>query len=152
MENIQHKYEKLALKATSSAFDYERGTIYSFLKYCKACGEGLNKPPPYARKTDRSLWKKSFCCEECKENGKRVGQQIKLKGTYFNFKKDYPVEEMAFLAIDIERAEKQLPPTLQIVLKADRLFNLLSEKLRFLEIETGETWYESKWYYWINQI
>jgi len=152
MSNLRYKYERLFAKATHSSFDYERGTIYVFKKYCRACGEGLTRPNMWDPREEKALWKKSFCCDECKQNGVRDLPTIKIKPSDSQYRDNYPLEEMAFVALEIQKEEEKIPPLLRLIAKADQGFNLLSEKLRFLEVETSDKWYPSKFFYWLGKI
>lgn len=151
MSNLKFKYEKLAAKVMSSSFDYERGTIYVFQKYCKHCGSGLIKPHSWDPKEDKKLWKKSFCSDECQEIGPRFFQAISVKPSETYHRRDYPIEEMAFIALEIQKEEKNEIPLIALVRKTNEAFKLLSEKMRFMEIETQEKWYPSKWFYWLSR-
>lgn len=152
MSNLKLKYERLAAKVFSSPFDYERGTIFVFDKYCKHCGEGLTKPAQWDHREDKALWRKSFCSDECLEFGARHFERLSIKPSTINHKTDYPIEEMAFIALEIQKEEAKEAPLMRLIRKANETFNLLSEKLRFLEIETDEKWYASKWFYWMNKM
>lgn len=152
MQSLRDKYAELVSRATSSSIDYGRLTIYSFPKHCKHCGEGLAQGKVRIKK---SLWRKSYCSEECQELGPSKQRKYSLtakSGGHPTSSRELAMEELAFIGLQIEREESKLPPMIRLVVRADKAFNLLSEKLSFLEIESGEEWTPSKFYYWLNKI
>lgn len=152
VDRLRYKYERLSEKINASAIDYERGTAFVFPKYCKACGEGLVKPHQWDPRLQKGLFKRSFCSQECKDEGPRKGPIMKVNPSHTVYRKDYPVEEMAFIGMQIEKLEQKEAPIVKLIKKACTEFKLISEKLRFLELETGERWYPSRFYFWLSKI
>lgn len=151
--NPKAKYQRLAHRLLSSSVDYGRQTIYLFQKYCKRCGEGLQKLAPGNIHLKKTLWRKSFCSEECLEEGARKFHTfpITVKPNHPNNKKESVIEEMAFLAVEMKREEEQEAPISKLIRETFG-FKFLSEKLRFLEVMTGELWMPSRYYFWLNKL
>lgn len=146
--DLRDKYEKLFLKASSpKSANFSQSTVYSFDKHCKHCRQGLKKPKFHDRRIKKKLYKSGYCSEECKAKG--VAQEISVGASHnntFTSKSHEIVEEMAFTALEIQKQEAKLMPIQKLVLHADRSFKLLSEKLRWLEVTTGEKFYSAKFY------
>ena len=153
--SLESKYQRLFDKASSpKTLDIGRSTIYAFDRYCKHCGQGLIQPKRFDRRTLKALFKKSFCSDKCKKLGKREESTfpISANGSPPGVKKEHIVEEMAFIAIELQKRDKVSHPVLKLIQRARQNYRLLSEQLAFLEAWTGEKWYESKFYYWVSKI
>ena len=146
------RHKKLFEKASSpSSADIFSGTAYIFPKYCKNCFKGMVEPSKKARK--HKLFGSGFCSNKCKSCGPRIKSSfpVKVKDTFVKSNRLVEItEEMAFIALKIKREETGSFVLKRLVKKANLMFFLLSEKLAFLEKETNEKWYASKFYYWIN--
>lgn len=153
--SLQVKYQRLSERATSAkSIDYGRATIYVFDKHCRHCGKGLIKPRSNDRRTIRALWKQSYCAKICEDQGKRIfsDHSVTVKSGTPSHKQEFTVEELAFLGLELKRQDDARQPLLRLIHRAENLFSLLSEKLRFLEIQTGESWEASRFYYWLAKI
>jgi hypothetical protein len=152
--DIKTRYEKLFESVSSpKSLDCGRGTIYLFVKYCKQCGTGLKQAQRHDRREVKALFRKSFCSQECKTKG------VRFESTFpSNPKSEYApsktntklIEEMAFAALEVERQRRRSHGFVDIVMRANEEFKLLSEKLSFLESVTGVAWNSSKFYYWLR--
>lgn len=153
MISLKNQYLKLFDKAQGKALDPTRGTIYTFEKYCLCCGQGMQRPAQWDKKTKKKLFRVSFCTDICKDKGERFTGSFAVKaGSSDVGRRDvYPVEELAFVAVELKREQEAMNPIKRLVYMARQNFNLLSESLSFLEAETGDRWSESKMYYWYNK-
>lgn len=151
--NLKAQYLRLFDKAQGKSLDPSMGVIYTFEKYCKACGVGLNRPKMWDKKTRRKLFRGSFCSDSCRENGE-VYQSVfgqKAPKSDLGYKSSYPVEEMAFIAAQIKRSEQHFSPIKKLIIRAIGEFALLSEQLSFLEFQTNESWSSSKMRYHLSK-
>lgn len=152
------KYQLLYEQVTSpQSVEHGRETIYYFEKYCRHCGEGLIEPGCNVKKIKVLLWNRGYCSPKCRELGPRKNVQGNCRaglGERLSFQpaRVSPVEEMAFIALRIKREDETESKMQHLIRTALNSFRLISEKLRFLEIETGDRWYKSKWYYWLDRL
>lgn len=150
--SLENRYIKLFSKSAKSGCDYAKGTIYVFEKYCLSCGVGMIRPKFSDRRTYKKNYRNGFCGDLCKENGPRCESYVmKANQSDPSPKKDFPLEEMAFLRIEIEKELNRQNPISRLVDQADKGFKYLSEKLRFLELETGDSWTKNRFYFWLNK-
>jgi hypothetical protein len=153
--DLETKYQMLFERAASpKSLDVGRATIFSFEKYCKHCGKGMQRPARFDRRLVKALWSKSFCRDECKDLGKRdeIESSMTVKGGAPSHKNEHTVEEMAFIALELKKRDNVAHPVVKLILKAKASYRLLSEQLGFLERYTGEKWNAGKFYYWAGKI
>lgn len=155
MSNLIRRYERLREKASSpKSVNHGRAAIYSFEKYCKCCKGGMKKPKPFDRVWVRWLFRRGYCSDECADSGGKRGASTGVKGStkIIRQPKTYDVERMAFDAVHIEKMLRRLTDEQRMIFHADNKYRLLSEKLRFLEINTKRAWSASTFYYKLNRI
>ena len=86
------------------------------------------------------------------ETGAQKHSQFSVLGeTHTARTKDFEIEELAFLSLQIQREMNKRDPLYIFASYADANFNLLSEKLSFLESQTNQSWSVNKFYYWLNK-
>lgn len=145
--NLRQRYEMLYSKAASpKSVDFGRPAIFRFEKYCKHCNSGLGKPKREDRRTAKALFRKGFCSSHCFAKGAVCSSQALVSGDHSVRSKNHVVEEFAFISKEIERQESSNAPIVNMALYADRTFRLLSEKMRWMEIQTGQAYYPNKFY------
>lgn len=152
--DIRDKLERLYLKAAyPKSVDFYRPTMYRFDKFCKCCHAGLKKAEFHDRREKKALYGKGFCSKECQIIGPQSFDQVCHSSPDHNRSKgQHYVEEFAFLSAQIARMETKLKPVQNLLLFAERTFSLMSEKLRFMEMQTGEKWYPNKLYRTLERI
>jgi len=167
--SLYEKYQMLVNQCTSpKSSDCIRSTIYRFDKWCKCCNAGMAKPVSHEKKSIKSLFRKGFCSERCsKSNVKKINIGSICSGKHEGFVSSFSrtshddqhikpdptkIEDMVSLSIAVDRMDKKMPPFAKLIRQAEFEFNLLSEKLSFLEMSTGDTWGSSKYYFWLNKI
>lgn len=149
MSRIKEKYEYLYLKAISpKSVDCARGTIYRYEKNCKACNAGIAKPERHDKRDKKYLFKKGFCSLRCLKIGANQKSTFEKLSTSESFapSKQFIVEDLAFASLELQRQNNRMSEIQRMVSIADRTFNLISEKLAWLEKHTGEMWYPVKFY------
>jgi hypothetical protein len=150
LEKYYMLHEKCASPKTS---DCSRSTIYYFDKFCKHCNGGMKRPEKHERRILKQLWKAGFCSRDCVLNGKRQWKTFSpsASDSHVVNKQNPDLENMVGLSMVIDKKIEQMHPTAKIVKQADIRFNMLSEKLSFLEDVTGQKWYSSKFYFWLEK-
>jgi len=152
---LKRRYELLFERVSSpKSLDVGRSTIYSFERYCKNCNKGLIRPERHHKKEARGLFSKSYCSIKCKQKGKRKESTfpLKIKEEYATSKVSIEnIEEMAFCSLLSTSYDNQKNQISRFVRIANKQFQLLSEKLSYLERKTGQRWYCSKFYYWLKK-
>lgn len=148
---LRERYELLLSKTASpKSVDFGRPAIYRFDKFCKRCNTGMHKPRREDRRILKALFRKGFCSSICFEKGalnKTTPSPIGNQQTDHSVRtKNHIVEELAFVSLDIEKQESKLSPLVNMALFAERTFRLLSEKLRWMEVQTGQYFYPNKFY------
>lgn len=153
MISLKAQYLRLFDKAQGKALDPSSGMIYSFEKNCRNCGTGLTRPNQWDKRLKRKLFKKSYCSEICQEKGPVYQGVFKTKvpSSELGHKNIYPVEELAFVAVELKREYENMSPMKKLVHLARQNFTLLSEQLSFLELETGQNWTATKCRYWASK-
>lgn len=151
---LKRRYAKLVQKIISSNANLGVSTIYHFQKWCKYCGAGLKDPRTKHRVTEsrlrRTLWRTSYCSEECKEMGPDKTQRMRARPTRPR-RASFVAEDMALLAMEIKRAMQNINSVGDMVQDIDTRFATLAEKLSFLEMVTGVPWGKSKFYYYMGR-
>ena len=150
----EERYNKLFDAASSpKSIDCGRGTIYLFPKFCKACGAGIKRVNRWDRREKKTLYRKGYCGEKCRESGPRE------ETTFIPIAKTphapsraivETMEDMAFAALELQRKNSEMSMS-SIVKSVDESFHFLSEKLAYLESCTGMAWGKSKFYYWLGK-
>jgi hypothetical protein len=164
-----NKKEVLFQKATSAkGADQGKNTIYSFVKYCKNCNQGLVKPESHERRIVKHLFSRGYCCQYCEENKNKVlinqvvpkdNKNLSYQSTFPSkcknqqtFTKNTAIEDFAFESIEQEKLDQVKNTKIQrLVLKAHFTYRTIYEKLAFLEQETRKYWNPSKFYYWLRK-
>lgn len=151
----QSRYERLRERVESpKSTDCGRAAIYLFERYCRRCGKGMIRPRRHDRRTVRSLWSVSFCSSTCKSVGKQrlIESSVTVKPGLRTRKNEHEVEEMAMLGLQLQREQERRSPTARLVYEAEMHYHSMSEKLRFLEVSTGDSWYSSKYNFWLDRV
>lgn len=153
--NLDAKYQLFFAKAASpKSCDGSRVAIYRFEKFCRHCGAGLSKPAIHDPRIERKLYKFSYCSEECKEIGPHSrGLFVRSVKTHISGKPSTTaIDDMVDISKAIDAIEKKMPPFVKLLREANSRFNILSEKLSYLEMMTKEKWGHSRFYYWMERI
>jgi len=146
---VRHK--RLRERATSpKSVDCGHVAIFSFRKYCRHCGKGLEEPTAYCPHEYRRLYSRSWCSDRCKSLGPRTGHYIRhVHGQHYR-PFHSTIEEAAFLAARAKRVALSHPE--EVAVFADQCFHFRSEKLRFLEIELGRRIHPSLFYRLLRRV
>jgi len=149
--DLKDRHRQLLEKAVSpQSVDIGRGAIFIFDKYCRHCGAGLTEPEPYEKKGYLKLYRKSYCSERCGVQGPTRHATQRIKNSRSFRKKIHLVEYAAFIALKIKRAN--LDNTERLAMFADHRFRLLSEKLAWMEVQTGKNFYPKAFYRILKQV
>lgn len=143
----QQTFERVSSPKTS---DFGRHAIYHFERYCKGCGAGLTMPKTSQGKYAYHVYVRGYCCEDCV--GKKFRRGGRVREVYSVANDVRPVEKLAFMGLEIERWMQKLNHINKLVVVAEKNLSLLSEKLSFLESQTGESWSVGRFYYKLNKI
>ena len=130
------------------SIDLIRFTACNYEKYCKRCGEGLDQPSKTGPRVLRSLYRLGFCCDECVEAGpiKKSSGSVRIALDSVRKPNIHIFEKVAFAALELRRIEETLSHMEKLVIWAEKNFRLMSEKLGWLELNTGDIWYPNKFY------
>lgn len=152
--NLRERLERLYSKAAfPKSVDFYRPAMYRFDKYCKCCHSGMKKPAQHERRELKSLFRKGYCSKQCQIVGPvPLKQGANLCGDHAKARSENVIEEYAFLSVELSKRESNLKPIQNLLMYAERTFTLMSEKLRFMEVQTGEKWYPNKLYRTLEKI
>lgn len=165
--SLLEKYHMFFSQCTSPrSSDFTRTTIYHFDRWCRCCGAGMVQPARHEQRAKKMLWSGGVCSALCFNNeSKKVkignlwkenaGAESSFSRTVsdsqsFKFNSD-KMDAMIELSICVDAEESRTAPFQKLVKYADMKFKMLSEKLSFMEVETGENWSSSKFYFWLHK-
>jgi hypothetical protein len=154
---LLEKYKLLHEAATSPrSADCGARSVYRFKKHCKnpRCGAGLTQPKRNASRISRSLFRRSFCSEDCLEGRTRHKSLFprSLKAGHSNAAlRTYPAEKSSFAALQLIRSMRGMTRLQKMVVVAETSFNLSSEKLSYMEHRTGQKWSASRFFYHLGR-
>ncbi len=147
---LLEKYKTLHEAAISPrSADCGFKSAFHFKKYCKRCSGGLLEPKRNSSRIIRGLFRRGYCSEECRSSKlKREGFPKSIKSSRLsNPLRNFPQEKSAFASAAIKRATEKMSSLQKSIVFAECSFNLISEKLSYLESTTGETWSRQRYYY-----
>jgi hypothetical protein len=153
--NIREKYTLLFEKATSPrSVDLGQPFTFQFDRHCKQCRAGLGLPLPQMRREYKLILKRGYCSEHCSDLGRNKSKTVvSASSSQHGRKQDmHIIEQAALCALIVHRSEKKLTHMQKLVLAAERSCRMLSAKLRFLEVHSGEKFYPNKYYRLVDSV
>lgn len=149
--DLKERHRRLVEKASSPrSIDVGRGAIFVFAKHCKCCGAGMIEPGPYEKKAYLKLYRRGFCSDRCFRIGPRPRGTQKTKHHKVFRNTIHIMELAAWIGARLRRAD--LDHAEKLAYFANHQFNLLSEKLSWMEKQTGKRFFANTFYRILHRI